>query len=184
MKQKKLRSSFKSMDMTEIMSNKKSKGSSSVIKSKIINSKIKLPRQINNLDEESVHFNSSRSLVANNRENSNQTYQKYLKMLDPSFLNDGDTVSASNIVEHNNSFVPHKILKLLPLKKNEMSLKKFATTKFNLRDASYRVLTLNNSERNDQIDKSHSTILKNEELYTMFQFLYKSYFKSNLKSQK
>ena len=164
-------SSLKSLDMTELISNKSNPRRDY---SKIINSKTKLPTQINNQDEESVLSHSSRSLIAKNRENSNHTHQKYLKMLDPSFLNDGDSISISNNGNYNNTHVPQKILKLLPLEKNGMSLKNFSSKKFNLKELSQKFLSQNDFESIDQIDKSHSKIiknnLKNEELYSMLYF--------------
>ena len=169
---------LKSLDLTEIASNK-SKKTNFVPDSKILQNKLKSTNP-KNIFEESVISQSSRSILLRNRENSIQTYHKYLKMLDPSFLKDEEnnennfksiSISTHNL---NNSHIPHKILKLLPLDKNisEPGFKSFtkaSNKKFLLGDLSHRLTEkiLQNKEK-DVNDKTIENPLKLEDLSTMY----------------
>lgn len=74
-------------------------------------------------EESTIIQNSARSVIVRNRENSLHTYQKYLKLLDPSFLNDADNENNVKIVKNqSNSHVPTGILKLLPLQRLKNSV--------------------------------------------------------------
>lgn len=96
---------MKPLDITAIASASSAKKSQLPIS----NSKHFTPKQLAPFEEDSVL--SSRSFFARNRDNSSQTYQKYLKLLDPSFLKEDQ--------ETGNTHVPQKMLKLLPLQRKK-----------------------------------------------------------------
>jgi len=184
---------LKSPDMTEIGSTNSNKKSHLEANSKLLQNKNKTPKQQNTpyFEEDSVLSHSSRSLFVRNRDNSCQTYQKYLKMLDPSFLKDEDNPVNYKSAIGENSFVPEKIRKLLPLerKKSEANLNELS---LKLKEGSRKKIVLNglalkksetnsgnnkeknetnsgnNQEINDETQISSSkNPLKSQELYDM-----------------
>jgi len=159
---------LKSLDLTDITLNKSKK---SVLdrNPKLLQSKMRTPLH----NEESSISHSSRSLLRN-RENSIQTYQKYLKMLDPSFLKDEDNINndyfksiSISTKNMNNSFIPHKLLKLLPLEKKEgedNSFQKFPTQfsrkKFTLSEISQK-FSVKKSNTQESVNESRFGSIQN-----------------------
>ena len=153
---------LKSMDLTEVNNNNSNKKISAEPNSKALLQKNKSPKtQINRFEDDSVISYSSRSVFVRNRENSIQTYQKYLKMLDPSFLKDEENLEYQNSeLFYQNSHVPQKILKLLPINRNKSDftlkslsskIKEASRKKFILDDISAKI-----PDKNDESQISSS----------------------------
>ena len=153
---------LKSMDLTEVKNNNSNKKINVEPNSKALLPKNKTPKpQITRFEEDSVISHSSRSVFVRNRENSMQTYQKYLKMLDPSFLKDDENLDYQNSeLFYQNSHVPQKILKLLPINRNKSDftlkslsskIKEASRKKFILDDISAKI-----PDKNDESQISSS----------------------------
>lgn len=182
-------SGLKSLDLTNIITSKNKISSEKKVKTFRDNNQ-NSKSHYTFLEESLIHNSSEKSIFARNRENSIQTYKKYLKLLDPSFLNDAEheNLRSISIVDNsdlklNNCHVPQKIMRLLPLERSEIKTHKSFHHNSSLKLSEIRKINNDNTssmmsenknvlEENSNITSILKNPLKNQELHTMFLIIF------------